>query len=144
MLLEKSFCLRIAGPPANLWAPERVFAGKPPFGALGRRGSLVEGHLLAEAPFLGQIQLPFRSRIETRGPVARLVALSLPEQPRFWAEPEGEGHAVEGELVYRLTLRIHAELPEGEKWGGRALRRMAEVAFDRSVERVLQRLAEGG
>ncbi|MCS7058385.1 MAG: DUF3809 domain-containing protein [Meiothermus sp.] len=144
MLLEKSFLLRLSGPPENLWAPERVFAGKPPFGALSRRGSLVEGYLLAEVPLLGQIQLPFRSRIEAQGPVARLVALPLPEPLQFWAELAGEGQAVEDGLVYRLVLRVHAKLPEGEKWGGRALRRMAEVAFDRSVERVLQRLAEGG
>ncbi|MCX7602110.1 MAG: DUF3809 domain-containing protein, partial [Meiothermus sp.] len=71
----------------------------------------------------------------------RLEAIPLPDPPNFWAELEGSGAVVENGINYQLTLRIHATLPQGEKWGGRALGRLAEAAFERNVERVLGRLA---
>ena len=66
-----------------------------------------------------------------------------PADPRFWAELEGEGWAVEDGICYKLRLRIHAEIPQGEKWGGKALRRMAEAAFERTVSRALEGLQGG-
>lgn len=142
MVLEKSFRLHRAAPPEHLLQPERVFAGKPPFGELTRQGALLQGYLVAEVPLWGEVQLPFRSRIHPQGPRAYLEALPLADPPAFWAELEGEGQAVEGGLDYRLTLRLHATWPQGEKWGGRALERLAAAAFERSVERVLQGLRE--
>lgn len=142
MVLEKSFNLRLAEPPEHLLQPERVFGGKPPFGELTRQDTTLRGYLVAEAPLFGEIQFPFQSRIHPQGLAARLEALPLPEPPAFWAELEGQGEVVEGGLAYRLTLRIHATLPQGEKWGGRALGRLAEAAFERNVERVLQQLVQ--
>ncbi|MDT7919173.1 MAG: DUF3809 family protein [Meiothermus sp.] len=143
MVLEKSFNLRLAEPPERLLQPERVFAGKPPFGELTRTGTTLQGYLVAEAPLFGEIHFPFQSRIHPQGITARLEALRLPDPPAFWAELEGHGEVVEGGLVYQITLRIHATLPQGEKWGGRALGRLAEAAFERNVERVLKRLTQG-
>ncbi|WP_337870555.1 DUF3809 family protein [Meiothermus sp.] len=142
MVLEKSFNLRLAEPPEHLLKPEQVFAGKPPFGELTRQDTTLEGYLVAEAPLFGEIHFPFRSRIHPQGNIARLEALPLEEPPAFWAELEGRGEVVEGGIDYQLTLRIHATLPQGEKWGGRALGRLAEAAFERNVERVLKRLAK--
>ncbi|GIW27312.1 MAG: hypothetical protein KatS3mg070_0675 [Meiothermus sp.] len=142
MILEKSFNLWLPEPPEHLLQPERVFAGKPPFGELTRRDTTLEGYLVAEAPLFGEIQFPFHSRIHPQGLAARLEALPLPEPPAFWAELEGHGEVVEGGIAYQLTLHIHATLPQGEKWGGRALGRLAEAAFERNVERVLQRLTQ--
>ncbi|RDI95083.1 DUF3809 domain-containing protein [Meiothermus sp. QL-1] len=143
MLLEKSFRLFLPEPPEHLYQPERVFSGRPPFRMLRREGFWLEGVLVAEAPLLGEIQFPFRSRIHPEGRVARLEALPLENPPPFWVELAGRGEVVEGGLEYRLTLRLHASLPPGEKWGGRALRRLAEAAFERNLERELKRLAQG-
>lgn len=142
MVLEKSFHLWLPEPPEHLLQPERVFADKPPFGQLIRRDGTLEGYLVAEAPLFGEIHLPFHSRIHPQGMAALLEALPLPDPPAFWAELEGRGEVVEDGLAYRLTLRIHATLPQGEKWGGRALGRLAEAAFERNVERVLQQLTQ--
>lgn len=142
MVLEKSFQLRLAEPPERLLKPEQVFASKPPFGELTRQDTTLLGYLVAEAPLFGEIHFPFHSRIHPQGNAARLEALPLTEPPAFWAELEGSGKVVEGGIDYQLTLRIHATLPQGEKWGGRALGRLAEAAFERNVERVLERLAK--
>lgn len=142
MVLEKSFQLRLAEPPEHLLKPERVFASKPPFGQLTRQDTTLQGYLVAEAPLFGEIHFPFHSRIHPQGNTARLEALTLEEPPAFWAELEGSGEVVGDGIDYRLTLRIHAALPQGEKWGGRALGRLAEAAFERNVERVLERLAK--
>ncbi|WP_297852061.1 DUF3809 family protein [Meiothermus sp.] len=128
--------------PEHLLEPERVFAGKPPFGDLTRQDTILQGYLVAEAPLFGEIHFPFQSRIHPQGSQARLEALPLPDPPAFWAELEGRGKVVGGGIDYQLTLRIHATLPQGEKWGGRALGRLAEAAFERNVERVLERLTK--
>ncbi|WP_299427555.1 DUF3809 family protein [uncultured Meiothermus sp.] len=142
MVLEKSFQLRLVEPPEHLLTPERVFAGKPPFGKLTRQDTTLLGYLVAEAPLFGEIHFPFHSRIRSQGNTARLEALPLDDPSAFWAELEGSGEVVGGGIDYQLTLRIHATLPRGEKWGGRALGRLAEVAFERNVERVLERLVK--
>ncbi len=140
MVLEKSFRLFRAEPPEHLLEPERVFGGKPPFSELTRKNTTLQGYLVAEAPLFGEIHFPFHSRIHPQGPRARLEALPLPDPPAFWAELEGHGEVAEGGIIYQLTLRIHATLPQGEKWGGRALSRLAEAAFERNVKRVLEQL----
>jgi len=140
MVLEKSFQLRLAEPLDHLLKPEQVFAGKPPFGELTRHDTSLQGYLLAEAPLFGEIHFPFHSRIHPQGRGARLEAMALEDPPAFWAELEGSAQIVEDGIDYHLTLRIHATLPQGEKWGGRALGRLAEAAFERNVERVLKQL----
>lgn len=146
MTLEKSFQLELPEPPENLPAPERVFGGKAPFGRLERQGDKLVGELLAEVPLLGEIQFPFVSRMdfgeEGRAYLHADSPVPAPD-PRFWAELSGEGQVVPGGIAYNLNLRIHAEIPEGEKWGGKALQRMAEAAFERTVSRTLEALSMG-
>jgi hypothetical protein len=144
MTLEKSFQLHLPEPPEHLLMPERVFAGKPPFGALERHELELSGELAAEVPLLGEIRFPFKSLIRPQGEeIARLEAVLMEPSPPFWAELSGQGRLEEGGIAYDLSLCVHAELPQGEKWGGQALRRMAQVAFERSVERVLAQLGQG-
>ncbi|MER3483168.1 MAG: DUF3809 domain-containing protein [Meiothermus sp.] len=170
MTLEKNFQLTLPEPPEHLLKPERVFGGRPPFGRLERQGSQLRGELVAEVPLLGEIHFPFQSRIDAQEEgraylLADSPTLTLdqpramdppssppspadqqraePADPRFWAELEGEGWAVEDGICYKLRLRIHAEIPQGEKWGGKALRRMAEAAFERTVSRALEGLQGG-
>ncbi|MCL6527451.1 MAG: DUF3809 domain-containing protein [Thermaceae bacterium] len=142
MILEKRLHLRLAVPPEHLLEPEQVFAGRPPFGRLERNGELLEGELVAEIPLLGDIHFPFRSRIVVEGEgSARLEPVPM-EHGEFWVELAGAGRVMEGTIAYDLELRVHAGLPEGEKWGGRALRRMAEAAFERNLNRALEELGE--
>ena len=141
MTLEKSFQLHLPEPAEHLLLPERVFGGKPPFGVLERDGLQLLGELAAEVPLLGEIRFPFRSLIEPHGSdIASLTAQILEPNPPFWAELSGQGQLGTNGIHYNLLLKVHAELPQGEKWGGQALRRMAQVAFERSVERVLAQL----
>lgn len=142
MTLEKRFHLTLPEPPEHLLEPQRVFGGRPPFGRLERQEEVLGGELVAEIPLLGEIHFPFKSRIVVEGAdVARLEPLPLKHE-EFWAELAGGGRAADGRIAYDLELRVHAELPEGEKWGGKALRRMAEVAFERTVTRTLEALGE--
>jgi len=139
MTFEKSFQLQLPQPPEHLLQPERVFAHEP-FGELKRKGMELGGNLHADIPLLGEIQFPFHSRIHLEGRV-RLEALPLVPAPAFWAELSGSAEVIPGGIHYQLHLRIHASLPEGEKWGGKALKRMAELAFERVVSRTLESLA---
>jgi hypothetical protein len=106
------------------------------------------GELVTYTPLIGDLRFPFRSRLQAEAEGrASLVAL-FPgdeggEPPAFWAELSGEGTAVGDALAYTITVRLHAQLPEGEKWGGKALRRMAEAAFQRTISRALETLSQG-
>lgn len=141
MTLEHSFSLELPGSPGDLFHPEQVFAGRGPFEQLTLSADRLEGTLIAEAPLLGEIQMPFQSRLIRPGEDrARLEAMPLEPPPAFWAELSGEGEARGGKLHYQLNLRIHVHLPEGEKWGGKALRKMAEAAFQRQISKTLQML----
>jgi hypothetical protein len=141
MILERSFSLDLPGTTHDLFHPEQVFAGRGPFDTLSLQADHLEGILVAEAPLIGEIQMPFESRLIPLGEDrARLEALPLGPPPAFWAELSGEGEARDGKLHYRLHLRLHAALPQGEKWGGKALRKMAEAAFERQMGRAIQSL----
>ncbi len=141
MRLERRFAFSLKVPTgqarALLLAPERVFADLPGLRNLAREGSLISGRLCGEALLFGEVCFPFRSRLET-GDRARLVPLPLAEA--FWAELAGEGEVQDDRLVYRGTLILHAHLPEGEKWGGRAFKRMVEAALERTLRRALEAL----
>lgn len=148
MTLERTFELRIPGTPAELLTPERVFGGRPPFRDLRREGEYLMGELVTYTPLIGDLRFPFRSRLQAEAEGrASLVALFPGDEggelPAFWAELSGEGTAVEDALAYTITVRLHAQLPEGEKWGGKALRRMAEAAFQRTISRALETLSQG-
>jgi len=141
MRFERPFAFSLKAPPgqaqALLTAPERVFADLPGLRNLAREGFLITGRLCGEALLFGEVCFPFRSRLET-GDRVRLVPLPLAEA--FWAELAGEGEVRGDTLVYQGTLTLHAHLPEGEKWGGRAFRRMVEAALERTLRRALETL----
>jgi len=144
MELEHRFSFALSASPNEapklLLTPERVFSALPGIKGLKREGSRLSGELCGEAPFFGEVCFPFESLLEQEGPTrARLTPLPLAEK-RFWAELAGLGALKEGELHYDVRLVLHAELPEGEKWGGRAFRRMVEAALSRHLSRALSAL----
>jgi len=144
MKLEHRFSFALAAPPGNpdqlLFHPERVFSALPGIKALRRIGTRLLGELCGEAPFFGEVCFPFESELAREGDHrARLRPLPIPEK-RFWAELGGVGTLNDGELRYDVQLVLHAELPEGEKWGGRAFRRMVEAALSRHLSRALSAL----
>ncbi len=144
MDLEHRFAFRLAAPPDKardlLFAPERVFSPLPGLEGLQREGDRFRGRLCGEAPIFGKICFPFESRLFGREK-AELDPIPLEKEP-FWAELGGVGEAEGSELYYRIRLVLHAHLPAGEKWGGRALRRMVEAALARNLARVLASLPE--
>jgi len=144
MELEHRFAFRLAAPPEKardlLFAPERVFSALPGLEGLKREGDRFKGRLCGEAPIFGKVCFPFESRLHGRER-AELEPIPL-EAESFWAELGGVGEAERGELRYRVRLVLHAHLPAGEKWGGRALRRMVEAALARNLSRVLASLPE--
>ncbi len=146
MELRHRFAFALAAPPKEaprlLLAPERVFAALPGIKGLKREGSRLFGELCGEAPFFGEVCFPFESELKPENEArARLVPRPLAER-RFWAELGGVGELLGNELSYRVQLVLHAELPEGEKWGGRAFRRMVEAALSRHLARALAALPE--
>jgi len=125
---------------ALLFAPERIFARLPGIKNLQREGERLTGALCGEAPFFGEVCFPFESRLFQNGNgQARLVPITLAGE-RFWAELAGDGVLNKNELRYQVELTLHAELPSGEKWGGRAFRRMVEAALARHLGRALDAL----
>ncbi len=144
MRLEHRFAFAIAAPRTELknllFAPERVFAALPGLEDLARDGTLFRGRLCGEAPLFGRVCFPFQSQLRGQER-AELVPEPLPGET-FWAELGGTGEAADDELRYRIRLVLHAELPMGEKWGGRAFRRMVEAALQRNLTRVLSALPE--
>ncbi len=144
MEVEHRFAFALQAPEGRarelLFAPERVFAALPGLEELKREGARFSGRLCGEAPIFGRVCFPFESLV-SGVERAELEPIPLTEE-RFWAELAGVGEARGDELRYRVRLVLHAELPAGEKWGGRALRRMAEAALARNLTRVLASLPE--
>ncbi len=144
MEFEHRFAFRLATSPEKarrlLFTPERVFSTLPGLEALSREGDLFRGRLCGEAPVFGRVCFPFESRL-LGGERAELEPIPLEAEP-FWAELGGVGEADRSGLYYRVRLVIHARLPAGEKWGGRALRRLVEAALRRNLTRALAALPE--
>ncbi len=144
MELEHHFAFRLVAPPEKardlLFAPERVFSALPGLEGLQRQGDRFKGRLCGEAPIFGRVCFPFESRLRGRER-AELEPIPL-ERESFWAELGGVGEAERDELRYRVRLVLHARLPAGEKWGGRALRRLVEAALRRNLTRALAALPE--
>lgn len=86
----------------------------------------VRGVLRQHNPVLGEVVLPFASRLEGE----RLQALDLPP-PSLKVEgrlqPGGHG----------LELELELLLPEGRTWGERAFLRILEFLFYDNLERTL-------
>ena len=137
MNIERTFELTIPGDEALLHAPEKVFGGRPPFEAMTREALRLRGALAADVPLLGQLCFPFESELVLGIGTAQLEPILPSPIPDYWAEIAGEGRVEGAKLYYRITVRLHAEVPAADKWGGKALRRMAEAAFERTLSRAL-------
>lgn len=130
---------------AFLRDPARSLARVRFLRGLNVAGNLLRAELLVNVPLLGEVALPFQSRLlETPGGAA---LLPQPLAERLWAELSGEGTVTdtpEGvQLHYALRLRAHLELPQAEKWGGVAFEKMLRETARRTLSRVTQEFPAG-
>jgi len=130
-----SFAIESKDPRSLLLAPERVFSALPVIKNLRRQKNLLLGELCGEFAIFGRLCFPFES--ELFATEKRAVLKPRPLAGDYWAELGGVAEA-EGEVVnYRVDLALNAELAAGDKWGGRALLRMAEAVFAHHLNRAL-------
>lgn len=114
----------------------------------GRAERVVVAALPVNAALFGQQRLPFQSVLVPTATGARLSGLPLPAARPGWAQVSGEAtvapaptHAdatPASRVHYRFEIAIHLDLPEPERWGGRALLRMIEYTASSVLERVSQ------
>lgn len=92
------------------------------------------------AALFGQRQLAFESLLTPTLQGATLVALPVREYETGWAEVSGKAAVAAREqgsrVSYHFDIAIHLDLPEPEKWGGKALLKMVHFTAQRVLERV--------
>lgn len=128
---------------ALLAHPERALARLGVFRDLELSGDELRGALVAAFALLGEVRFPFRARFEHAGDAATLSPLETAGEA-LRAELAGRARLEGSRVCYRARVRLSARLPEGEKWGGRAFKKMAEAAFARTLERTLAGLNRPG
>ena len=100
----------------------------------------VRALLPVNAAFFGQQELSFESILQptTRG--AELSPLPLSEPRLGWAEVAGRAEVQPlpsgSRVSYQFDITIHLNLPEPEKWGGRALLKMIHFTAQRVLENI--------
>lgn len=95
--------------------PRRLGPGLPL--RLERVGEVLQGEVRWASPGLGTLSLPFRARLE--GEEIKPLALPAPSL------------SLSGRLGGEMVLEVH--LPEGAKWGERALARILEYLLARAL-----------
>ena len=145
MRLERqiSFCLEARDPTeasALLAAPERALARLAVFRDLKLMNGVLSGALAAPFVLIGEVRFPFRSRFELGGDMARLEPEPLANEGDAAAELSGSARTEGNRVCYQARVALELYLPEGEKWGGRAFRKMAEAAFERTLKRTLHEI----
>jgi len=136
---DVAFCLDTPNPEEArelLTCPDRALARLAVFRDLELNGEELTGALVAPFALLGEVRFPFRSRFTQSGETARLDACETGDGD-LAAELAGRARLEGARVCYRARVRLRIRLPEGEKWGGRAFRKMAEAAFARTLERTL-------
>lgn len=112
----------------------------------GATSGTVAAAIPVNAALLGQRRLPFLSFFETTPRGAILRGQPLPDQQPGYAVVSGEARVSAlptGSLVeYRFVITVLLDLPEPNKWGGRALLKMIEYTADRMLERVAAQFPE--
>ncbi len=107
----------------------------------------VRAVLPVNAAFFGQQELTFESVLSHAARGAVLSPVALTEPKLGWAEVAGRaevtgletpGRPNGSRVVYDFDVTIHLNLPEPEKWGGRALLKMIHF----TAQRVLENIAE--
>ncbi len=105
-------------------------------------GSLqhVRALLPVNAAFFGQQELTFESTLKPTVRGAELSPLPLSEPRLGWAEVAGRADVQPlpsgSRVVYDFDITIHLNLPEPEKWGGRALLKMIHFTAQRVLENI--------
>ena len=147
MRLERSldFCLQAASASeARTWLQDPVMALSriKVFRDLKLEGGVLSGYLAAPFALIGEVRFPFRSRFSAGPDSAELTPLEPAEGENrdTAAELGGRAWLEEDRVCYQASLLLEFTLPKGEKWGGRAFRKMAEAAFERTLSRTLQEL----
>lgn len=112
------------------------------FRDLKLESGVLSGYLTAPFALIGEVRFPFSSRFDAVADTAEL----LPIEPAANAERDtvaflGGKARLQGDRVcYQAELTLELNLPEGQKWGGRAFRKMAEAAFERTLSHTLREL----
>jgi hypothetical protein len=108
--------------------------------------STVSAAIPINAALLGQRRLTFESAFEPTPRGAVLRGRDLTDRPLGYAVVSGEARvaALPGgsRVDYRFVITVHLDLPEPEKWGGRALMKMVEYTADRMLERIASQFPE--
>lgn len=120
---------------ANLLGGLRVLPGEPP---------RVSAHLPVTTPLFGRRELPFLSELRTTETGAELVPVPFTPGGRGWAEVGGRARVLGAEagshIRYVLSVAIHLDLPEADRWGTRALTKMIELTAGTVLRQLSERL----
>ncbi|WP_457630655.1 DUF3809 family protein [Oceanithermus sp.] len=146
MRLERrvKFCLQAADADEAgrlLAAPQLALARLRVFRDLELEDGVLSGALAAPFVLIGEVRFPFRSRFLLGERTAELTPLPLESEAESAAELAGTAELAGDRVCYQADVALQLSLPEGEKWGGRAFRKMAEAAFERTLARTLNELA---
>lgn len=101
----------------------------------------VQASIVVNAALFGEQALSFQSYVRPKAKGATLEALPFSEPKLGWAEVSGDATVYplpQGSRIrYRFDITIHLDLPEAEKWGGRALSKMIHFTAQRTLERIV-------
>jgi len=100
----------------------------------------VRAVLPVNAAFFGQQELTFESVLSPTARGAELSPLPISEPRLGWAEVAGRAEVQPlpsgSRVLYDFDITIHLNLPEPEKWGGRALLKMIHFTAQRVLENI--------
>lgn len=103
----------------------------------------VTGELVVPVPLLGEVDLPFHSRLTVTPDGAALTPQPV-EGERAWVEVAGQAQVEEpGTVTFHFHFRAHLRTPPAEGWGGAAFEKMVRAAAARTLERVAAELPAG-
>jgi hypothetical protein len=101
----------------------------------------VQASIVVNAALFGERALSFQSYVRPTAKGALLEALPFDEPKLGLAEVSGDAtvHPLpQGSRIrYHFDITIHLDLPEAEKWGGRALSKMIHFTAQRTLERIV-------
>jgi len=137
------FCLQAEDPASArrlLEKPEEALGRLRVFRDLTLQGDVLSGVLAAPFALMGELRFPFSSRFSLHNDVGKLTPLPSANDAESAAELAGTARLEGDRVCYEADVLLRLSLPEGEKWGGRAFRKMAEAAFERILNRTLNEL----
>lgn len=103
----------------------------------------VSGELVVPVPVLGEVDLPFLSRLTAAPDGADLTPQPVGGE-RAWVEVTGQARVDgAGSVAFSFHFRAHLSLPQAEGWGGAAFEKMVRAAAARTLERLAGELPAG-